>query len=265
MRAYGWRPDPSRNTLLAPRASDRLKAEPPPPSAVDLRPYAVQIFQGFQGSCCAHAIVLGLLVWACARGLLTADMANLASRRFVYKIGRAIDGQHGDTGMYPSSAFRALQIVGAPAESVYPYDGTQTLADYLDEIPPQSVYQKASDFARSIREHRIFEKGETRFLLVRQALAAKLPVLIGLEVDQAFEAASPGDIIDAPDTLKATGGHALLVVGYRTNPDGSVDYLIRNWWGVDWGDYGDGWVTAGFLDACTDVWVIDAAGVPEAA
>jgi hypothetical protein len=201
-------------------------------------------------------VVLCLFVWCCARGLFAPDLAELLSRRFVYKVGRRIDGTNGDAGMFPSSAFRALELVGAPLESLYAYDGSNDDRAYLDEVPPQSVFQAASDLSRSIQAHRIVETGPARGLLVRQALAARLPVLVGLAIDQAVEDAGPGDIIDAPRG-PTIGGHALAVLGYRTNADGTVDYLVRNWWGEGWGDGGDAWVTAGFLDACADVWVID--------
>jgi C1A family cysteine protease len=39
----------------------------------------------------------------------------------------------------------------------------------------------------------------------------------------------------------------LTGVGYRTNPDGSVDFLILNSWGTGWGNGGLCWMSSNFI------------------
>jgi hypothetical protein len=77
-------------------------------------------------------------------------------------------------------------------------------------------------------------------------LASNGPILVGLSVDSSWDnATNTGGNIDTfhPDTVR--GGHAVAVVGYKT--DGR--FIIRNSWGTSWGDNGFGYVSAEYIAA----------------
>lgn len=77
-------------------------------------------------------------------------------------------------------------------------------------------------------------------------LATKGPILVGLSVDHSWDnATATGGKIDVfqPNTVR--GGHAVAVVGYRT--DGR--FIVRNSWGTGWGDHGFGYVSEAYIAA----------------
>lgn len=86
--------------------------------------------------------------------------------------------------------------------------------------------------------------------LVQAALAAKIPVRVDAFVDMVFENWSPGDkpVPTPNDNDPEGGGHAIYIVGWGLS--GSVaHYIIRNSWGISWGDGGDVLVSSAWLRA----------------
>lgn len=77
-------------------------------------------------------------------------------------------------------------------------------------------------------------------------LATQGPILVGLNVDQTWDnAKATGGKLDTfqPNTVR--GGHAVALVGYRT--DGR--FIVRNSWGTDWGDHGFAYPTEAYINA----------------
>jgi C1A family cysteine protease len=78
-------------------------------------------------------------------------------------------------------------------------------------------------------------------------LATTGPILVGLNVDATWDnaKATGGKLAKfQPSTVR--GGHAVCVVGYRT--DGT--FIIRNSWGtINWGDKGFGYATPAYINA----------------
>ena len=77
-------------------------------------------------------------------------------------------------------------------------------------------------------------------------LATNGPIMAALNVDASWDnAAANGGKIDTfqPNTVR--GGHAVAVVGYRT--DGR--FIVRNSWGTGWGDKGFGYVSPAYIAA----------------
>lgn len=78
----------------------------------------------------------------------------------------------------------------------------------------------------------------------RAWLAGKGPVLVGLNVDAAWDNATATDGVVGtfqPETVR--GGHAVCLVGYR--PDGR--FIVRNSWGTGWGDQGFGYIDEDYI------------------
>jgi C1A family cysteine protease len=78
-------------------------------------------------------------------------------------------------------------------------------------------------------------------------LASNGPILVGLNVDASWDnAKANGGKIDTFQPATVRGGHAVAVVGYRT--DGR--FIVRNSWGTaNWGDQGFGYVSPGYIAA----------------
>lgn len=77
-------------------------------------------------------------------------------------------------------------------------------------------------------------------------LATQGPILAALNVDASWDgAAATGGNIDTfkPETVR--GGHAIAIVGYRT--DGR--FIVRNSWGTAWGDRGFGYLSPSYISA----------------
>jgi C1A family cysteine protease len=80
----------------------------------------------------------------------------------------------------------------------------------------------------------------------KKALAAGTPILTGLMVDGSFEALGKKGTLDRVRGTGAEGGHAVCVVGYRS--DGR--FIIRNSWGSDWGDGGFAYASPSYIRTC---------------
>ena len=91
--------------------------------------------------------------------------------------------------------------------------------------------------------------------LLASCLAAKGVVYLGTEVGQAFEQLS-GDTVAEPDLTPNDpngGGHALIIVGYRTNAAGVREFKVQNSWSVNWDLTGLCWVSLAWCAACWEL------------
>ena len=80
----------------------------------------------------------------------------------------------------------------------------------------------------------------------KEWLAFNGPILAALNVDSSWDnAASNGGKVDTFQSGTVRGGHAICVVGYRT--DGR--FIVRNSWGTAWGDQGFGYLHPDFINA----------------
>ena len=80
----------------------------------------------------------------------------------------------------------------------------------------------------------------------KQWLVQSGPILAGFTVDASWMNATENNgIVDTFQPATARGGHAVTVVGYRT--DGR--FIVRNSWGTDWGDEGFAYVSPNYVAA----------------
>jgi hypothetical protein len=86
--------------------------------------------------------------------------------------------------------------------------------------------------------------GSASFDTVADQLELGRPVVLTLRVVAAAWY-HDDDLVDAEPNLKTPGNHAVLAVGTLDAPD---RLIIKNSWGVDWGDAGYGYVTRRYHD-----------------
>lgn len=236
------------------------------PGAVDLRGTGLLPpveDQGEIGSCTAQVVISMIEYLMCAGGQLHEDM----SRMFVYKVTRRLLGWTGDTGAYIRTAIKSVALFGAPPEHEWPYDGA-----LLDVEPDAYLYSFAANFrALAYARHDAYGKGGERTLeSVKRTLADGFPVAFGFPVHASINEIAEDFVVPVPHSQRRDrllGGHAILAVGYDDQVDTSRAtgeassrgaLLIRNSWGVEWGNGGYGYLPYEYvtLQLATDFWSI---------
>jgi C1A family cysteine protease len=217
------------------------KAKQTLPASIDLRKWCSPIEdQGTLGSCTANAGA-GLIEYYQRR----AHGKHLdASRLFLYKATRNLLGWTGDQGAYLRTTMKAMVLFGVPPEKTFPYK----IADF-DAEPPAFGYAFAQNY-KTIRYYRLDPPGSNPakvLELLKENLAAELPMMFGFSVYSSIPGigASSGDIPFPQPGDRHEGGHAVVAVGYNNNKKIGGDkgaLLIRNSWGVNWGEKGYGWI-----------------------
>jgi C1A family cysteine protease len=221
---FGWLPDrPDVRDYRYKVEAPQLAALPP---RVDLRQGCSPVEdQGELGSCTAHALVGALEFLEKKAG--DATPTNL-SRLFLYYQERLVEGTvDSDSGAFLRDGIKVLNRIGTPAESAWPYR-----IEKFTRRPTVTASRKAG-------AHRItlYERIDT-LAQMRACLADGYPFVFGFTVYESFESeavARTGAVNMPSGAEEELGGHAVLAVGYD---DATGRVLVRNSWGVDWGDGG---------------------------
>ncbi len=147
-------------------------------------------------------------------------------------------GRPPSIGALLSSMLEALREDGQPKEGGWPYLAA-TQVDAASWRPPTEI---GALFGRNGKK---VVHGLDRVI---GELDQGRPVMILLILSRAFYARHPQGVVDPPidEAPEPQRRHAVIAVGYGT-VDGQRSLLIRNSWGLTWGDAGYGWLTERFL------------------
>jgi len=216
------------------------------PTSIDLRRWCPPIeHQGALGSCTANAGV-GLVEYYERRAF---GKHIDASRLFLYKATRNLLHWTGDTGAFLRTTMAAMVLFGVPPEEYWAY----IIIDF-DKEPSSFCYAFAQDY-QAIQYFRLDPPSIARDLLLRRIkslLAVGLPSMFGFTVfDSIGQAGDDGKIPFPCPEERILGGHAIMAVGFddkikikndncKLETTGAL--LIRNSWGIGWGDKGYGWL-----------------------
>lgn len=244
-RVYKLKPDTEDLRDRVFRA-DLYKMQMDLPKSIDLRTGCSQVVdQGELGSCTANAIASGLReYWEIKAGNLT-----LLSRLWLYWEERYIEGTvDEDAGAIIRDGMKVLQQMGCAPEADWPYD-----IEKFTQTPPDRAAKDALKFKIS-EYHRV-----TNLAMLKTALAAGYPVVIGIKVYQSFESdqVAKNGIVPLPKRREQfLGGHAVLAVGYNNSMYNGQGFVIcRNSWGENWGDQGYFYLPYGYFNGyVTDMW-----------
>lgn len=226
-KKYGWTrdiPDQRDLKFVAPMSATEL------PTKVDLRnmmpaPYD----QGVLGSCTAQSLA-GLLEFS--EHKQNKPTPQTPSRLFIYYNERLLESTiNVDAGATLRSGIKSLVKFGYCEEVYWPY-----VIQQFKKKPPRLAYRDAarsriSQYAR-IDNQNIHD--------MKSALANGNPFVFGFAVYESFDGpetsvAKTGIMTIPQPNEKMLGGHAVLAVGYD---DERQIIIVRNSWGVNWGDKG---------------------------
>lgn len=243
MRGKGWLPSPAAAPHRFGAGIHYALGVMPPAHALAV-PGGLPLDQGATSSCVAHALV------GCLR-ILTGQ--PLASRRLVYGLARAADGEPvgglTDDGCMPSDAVAAVSEHGVCLESDLPWDESQ-----INAPPTWSALRVASAY-RLTGWERLPDSG--RLDAIRRALVAGHPLMFGMSVDSAYESLA-GSAVYPGATGPSLGGHMQIVCGYD---DAIQAVRVLGSWGAEFADGGSAWIAYDWIQRpeCSDFYALDAA------
>lgn len=217
------------------------------PQRIDLRGMCSPIEdQGHIGSCAANAVVGAMEYHQRLKGRGVTDL----SRLFLYYNARKLaDKEQQDSGTFIHHAMAAVLAWGVCPEAMWPYQRAMWSTKPADSCYRAALEFEAVSYARA-------PLGPA----CKQALAMGLPVVFGAVIPGSMlqvEAREVGRMSVPTDAWPAPGGgHAMLIVGYD---DAEGTWIVRNSWGLEWGDEGHGYVPYEVMDRYgipTQFWVI---------
>jgi hypothetical protein len=138
-----------------------------------------------------------------------------------------------DLGLTVSSVTDTLENHGQPLECELPYD-----LHGVSPKKPSGPYSKIYNARASMVVPTLSQ--------IKTSLDNGVALVMCLQLTRSFFSPSPIHIVEVDGTF--VGHHAVVAVGYGEYPDGEVCLLIRNSWGVAWGDQGHAWLTTEFVD-----------------
>ena len=204
--------------------------------------------QGQTNTCVANATCGALEI---VLGLQDKNSVVQLSRLFLYYNSKVTDKTTDkDDGTFIHSAFGTLKTLGVCPEDMWPFDSK------LIGHQPGILCYKAGDDNKILNFYRIDSTGSDRVNDVEALIQTNSPVVFATEVSKEFENYSGGTkVFEAPAV--SVGGHAMVIVGVRTNAAGKKEFRIRNSWGTSWGDNGFAWVSEDYLmsDSTSDLWI----------
>jgi C1A family cysteine protease len=223
--SYGWMPDlPDHRDFLFAGPLEVMTALP---AKVDLSPGCPkEIYdQGQLGSCTANAIA----------GALEFDQIKegakqwTPSRLFIYYNERVLEHTvNSDSGARIRDGIKTVGSIGAPPETVWPYD-----IAVFETKPSKPAFAEAP-----LGKALTYQRVPQILNQMKACLAAGYPVVFGFTVYESFESQQVAQtgVVPMPNSQeKVLGGHAVLAVGYD---DATQCFLVRNSWGQQWGQQG---------------------------
>jgi len=198
------------------------------PSSVMLN-YAPVGDQGGEGSCVAWGTTYAgrSATWVKDHTGAWAQSVNIFSPEYVYNQIKASSSC--GSGAYVTDGLKLLKSQGVCTWTSMPYTDASCSA-----LP--NATQKAQALTYKISSYGTVAIDVTA---IKTQLAAGFPVVVGGQVNRAFEYLASGAVLGA-FKKPSLGGHCYCVVGYD---DAKSAFKFQNSWGTSWASAGFGWIS----------------------
>lgn len=213
--------------------------------------------QGVRGTCVAHACTA-------VREYLTGDRQMDLAEQFMYWATRQklitplLKDRPGALLLY---GMMALKEYGVCPEADWPYNPNPVPGDEEQGTPPPEILEKAKTFR--IRRYVFLWPRDVRHLKAHLAAGYIIAFTVPTFNYWSGVMVSHIGVIRMPMTSEGTlnplvwleSAHALCLVGYQDDASvpGGGHFVVRNSWGIDWGNQcpdgsGYGWLPYGYLE-----------------
>jgi hypothetical protein len=190
--------------------------------------------QGSIPSCVGNAIANAIMIRERAVGF----DPEIPSRLYLYfNARRKRQKPVRVTGTYIRDAMKMMTKVGVPDEVFWPYSTRKRI---VNKRPSWDAIMMAHS-RRGGEYYTIQTYGNQRLKDIRIAIDNSLPVVFGTPVDSKFLQAEGPMVVRRP-TGDLVGGHAMVVTGYRKDPNGEWLFEVLNSWGDKWRNNGVVWL-----------------------
>ena len=214
------------------------------PSSVDRRaPWWTINDQEDTGSCVGWATADGLVRWTMVTAGRLANTEQL-SPRYVWMASKETDASTARPESFIEEAGTTLKAAVDVARKY----GVATMTDLPFHLGTKMFTGSENTFYARCAQRKVnsyFNLG-TNLNQWKAWLASTGPILAAFSVDESWDnAGANGGKIDTFKPATVRGGHAICIVGYRT--DGR--FIVRNSWGTTWGDQGFGYLKPSYITA----------------
>jgi len=227
---------------------------PPVPPSVDLRaPAWWQVGnQGAHGACVGFATADALWWHLATAGKLPKSSDVRMSRRFVWMSAKETDVHTNypttfieEAGTQIKAALDVLRKFGCVQEPELPFDPEKS-----SHLSLQSFFFEAAK--NRITSYHTLRGEEDKWPAIESAwkewLATRGPIVTRLTVDDTWQALQDAKErqgkLDSYVAETASGGHAVMLVGYTSDR-----FIVRNSWGKNWGDEGFAYASEEYAEA----------------
>lgn len=156
--------------------------------------------------------------------------SELLSPESLHRLAAQRAKKHHNVGLTLQEAIEGLSHHGQTTEPAWPYNS-------------KNATEPACTFHKAKAVYLPFDH-----MIIAAAIGAGKPISLIIDIDTAFFRYKGAEALDLVANTQIQGRHAVVICGLRTVGGGS-EYLVKNSWGVGWGDLGHAWLTSGFVSA----------------
>jgi len=248
VRKTGWQGSDDPSTIPE-NLNNPFEGDPSTlPTSIDLSAYLPPIGdQGQFGTCVAWATAyncktaLEAIKFNLSQNQLQSPAYQLSPR---YLFTALADDKKGAdcNGSDFTPAMELMLTKGVASKAVVPYENLGNCS--------QALLDPAWNSDAAKHKIKYYRRLENDVVTLKQALAAKMPIVLGAKLDDSFMAWNSETVYQNATTTNQVGihsYHAMCIVGYDNNRGPRGAFKVVNSWSNSWGANGFIWVDYNFM------------------